>query len=258
VVDGAAAVDAVAAQPYDAILMDCQMPVLNGYEATTAIRANEGSDRHTPIIAMTAGARLEDRERCLAGGMDSYLAKPVSKDVLLGLVAKYAGTGTVPTAPPPVPIQVQDRPNGAEGTEHDEDSVDEETLAELFAVMDDDLTQIFEGFESGVPTRLADAECALGEGRLGDAARVAHNLRGTALTFGARHLSELCEQLEQACSRDDTPAARSLVIEMRAAFVVFRSILTSRFASMKGSASGGSPQVQGAGSRDRIGNSASR
>jgi len=88
--NGEVAVRAAASQPYDVILMDCQMPVLNGYEATAAIRVQEGTDRHTPIIAMTAGARREDRERCLAEGMDNYLAKPVSKDALLALVARYA------------------------------------------------------------------------------------------------------------------------------------------------------------------------
>ena len=93
VLDGAAAVQATAARRYDAILMDCQMPELNGYEATAAIRAQEGPDRHTPIIAMTAGARPEDRDRCLAEGMDSYLAKPVSKDALLALVARSVKRG---------------------------------------------------------------------------------------------------------------------------------------------------------------------
>jgi len=88
VLNGAAAVDAVSAQPYDAILMDCQMPVMNGYEATAAIRAQGGSTGMTPIIAMTAGARREDQERCMAEGMDSYLAKPVSKDALLALVSR--------------------------------------------------------------------------------------------------------------------------------------------------------------------------
>ncbi|MEA2296210.1 MAG: two-component system, sensor histidine kinase and response regulator, partial [Solirubrobacteraceae bacterium] len=86
--DGADAVQAAAAHAYDAILMDCQMPELDGYEATAAIRAQEGPDRHTPIIAMTAGARREDRERCLAEGMDSYLSKPVSKDALIALVGR--------------------------------------------------------------------------------------------------------------------------------------------------------------------------
>jgi CheY-like chemotaxis protein len=93
VLDGAAAVKAVAAQSYDAILMDCQLPELNGYEATAAIRANEGPTRHTQIIAMTAGARPEDEERCLAEGMDSYLAKPVTKDALLTLVGSSVTAG---------------------------------------------------------------------------------------------------------------------------------------------------------------------
>jgi PAS domain S-box-containing protein len=87
VLDGAAAVHAAANRRYDAILMDCQMPGLNGYEATAAIRDREGSDRHTPIIAMTAGARAQDRERCLSAGMDGYLAKPVSKAALVSMVA---------------------------------------------------------------------------------------------------------------------------------------------------------------------------
>jgi CheY-like chemotaxis protein len=92
VLNGAEAVRAVAEQPYDAILMDCQMPELNGYEATHAIRAQAGPGGRTPIIAMTAGARREDQERCLAEGMDSYLSKPVSKDTLLSLVARSVTT----------------------------------------------------------------------------------------------------------------------------------------------------------------------
>jgi two-component system sensor histidine kinase/response regulator len=94
VCNGAEAVQAVAVHPYDVILMDCQMPELNGYEATAAIRASEGTKRHTPIIAMTAGARQEDRERCFAEGMDSYLPKPVNKDALLALVGRYVGSGS--------------------------------------------------------------------------------------------------------------------------------------------------------------------
>ena len=93
VVNGAAAVEAMRSQRYDAVLMDCIMPVMNGYEATAAIRAEEGPGRRTPIIALTAGARPEDRERCLAEGMDGYLAKPVSRVALLSLVARSVSAG---------------------------------------------------------------------------------------------------------------------------------------------------------------------
>jgi two-component system sensor histidine kinase/response regulator len=93
VFDGFAAVVAVSTKSYDAILMDCQMPGMNGYEATAAIRDFEGDNRHTPVIALTAGARTQDKERCLSGGMDGYLAKPISKDALLSVVASFVQTG---------------------------------------------------------------------------------------------------------------------------------------------------------------------
>jgi two-component system sensor histidine kinase/response regulator len=89
VTDGSDAVQAVKDDQYDAILMDCQMPGLDGFEATAAIRALEGRGRHTPIIALTAGARPEDRERCLAEGMDGYLAKPLDRNSLLSIVAQF-------------------------------------------------------------------------------------------------------------------------------------------------------------------------
>jgi PAS domain S-box-containing protein len=87
--DGSAAVTAAATHPYDAILMDCQLPGLSGYEATRAIRLQEGRTRHTPIIALTAAARDADRQRCLAEGMDEYIAKPVGKQALLTSVGAW-------------------------------------------------------------------------------------------------------------------------------------------------------------------------
>jgi two-component system sensor histidine kinase/response regulator len=88
--NGAQAVRAASATRYDAILMDCQMPQLDGYEATTAIRLHEGPDRHTPIIALTAGPHDDDRGRCARAGMDECLAKPLQERSLITLIRELA------------------------------------------------------------------------------------------------------------------------------------------------------------------------
>jgi len=88
--DGARALEVLASRPFVAVLMDCQMPVMDGYEATARIRAQEaGGRRRTPVIAVTANAMEGDRERCLASGMDDYVAKPVRLDALRETLARW-------------------------------------------------------------------------------------------------------------------------------------------------------------------------
>ena len=89
--NGREALDMAALLPYDLIFMDCQMPEMDGYQATGEIRRREGPARHTPIIALTAGAMAEDRERCLRAGMDDYLSKPFRAAQLREMLAQHPG-----------------------------------------------------------------------------------------------------------------------------------------------------------------------
>ena len=89
VLNGREAVEALSAAHYDLILMDCQMPEMDGFEATAIIRSKERNGRRTPICALTANAMEGDRERCLDGGMDDYVSKPVALEKLQSVIERW-------------------------------------------------------------------------------------------------------------------------------------------------------------------------
>ena len=97
--NGREAVDAGRQFSYSAVLMDCQMPEVDGFQTTMEIRELEGRNRRTPIIAMTASALQGDRERCLEAQMDDYISKPVTLETLSGVLARWTGRAFAPVEP---------------------------------------------------------------------------------------------------------------------------------------------------------------
>ncbi|WP_051427536.1 response regulator [Arthrobacter sp. H20] len=188
--DGAEAVKATSHETYAAVLMDCHMPIMDGFEATRAIRGRDAA--HLPIIAMTAGALSEDRERCRAAGMDDYLAKPVDLALLEATLLRWVHTPGVPapelsvsaTASAPVSAAASASAPAAQDP-HPERSetrqvVDPVRLAMLRGLGSDDgwgvLPAAAAAFLDGVPADFAELRQAVERGTgLRDAA---HKLRG--------------------------------------------------------------------------------
>ena len=207
-------VEAVAASrmiPYDIILMDCQMPEMDGFEATAAIRRRENlegaagsSTGHIPIIAMTANALEGDRERCLAVGMDDYVSKPVRPDVLAATLARWskpeeqpADPATVDAAMDTAEPEVSAEPlYASDGAIIDAKVL--ESLRSLQGADDPDLVnELIDMFLEDVPPRLAALRMAITEGHSLAVMQAAHALKSSSGNMGATRMGVLCNVLEE-------------------------------------------------------------
>ena len=175
VANGFEALEATARKSYDIILMDCQMPELDGYQVTREIRQREGTGRHAYIIAMTANALAGDREKCIAAGMDDYVSKPLNRAELRA--AMQRGTAT-----PAAPL----------------DALNEDSRLPLATVDDREAAKWIELFVATAPDSIVAMKRAHAESRAGDLSLAAHTLKGSCSNFGASSLAELCSRIENA------------------------------------------------------------
>jgi two-component system sensor histidine kinase/response regulator len=197
VVDGVAALAVLAATPYPIVLMDCQMPEIDGYEATAEIRRREeGSTRHTVIIAMTAHALQGEREKCLAAGMDDYLSKPVNLQELGAMLERW---GTAPSQSPPA-----ERAHPSFSTAFSKPMAEVldlellESIRELQNEGDPDLIEeLFELYLCDTKVRLAELGKALREQNAREAQRAVHSIKGSSSNLGVRRMSRLCAEFNE-------------------------------------------------------------
>jgi len=186
--DGATALDRLAKETYDVVLMDCEMPGMDGFETTRRLREREGSSRHTIVLAVTAHSVEQARARAKDAGMDGYLTKPLRREPLLAALSRWV----IPSAPPIPDVS----PSMPEETME----LDPETWAGLNYLEKVSgpgaIAELVEGFREDVPKRLACLKEAFDRQSPEDAARWAHDLKSNAATLGLRALTETAAHIE--------------------------------------------------------------
>ncbi len=195
--DGHEVLRAFAQYPYDLVLMDIQMPGMDGVSTTHALRARTQDATRPWIIAVTAHARRGDRERYLNEGMNDYLAKPIAAPELEAVLQRYTRTRT---DPPPVPASVTHLlpPSSYESSAV---MLDPTILASYGAVFEqdasDELRNLIESFTRTLPNDIRVLQRALYDGHLEEATKIAHSLKGASSSMGLQRLAELLQAIEE-------------------------------------------------------------
>lgn len=181
-VDGKEAVSAFVNESFDLILMDVQMPEMNGFEASQAIRnLEDGSGQHTPIIAVTAHALKGDREKCLSMGMDDYLSKPIQEDKLIATISLWAKIPAAQKVAPPA---------------------QEETLPQ-FASDSELFAEMVEALRLNAPSLLKRIQDAIGMGDAETIRIAAHTAKGSLSNFGKNKATRTALKIEEMARNQD-------------------------------------------------------
>jgi len=229
--NGLEALEAVRSKTFEAVLMDCQMPVMDGFAATAEIRRGEqdaGRPRTLPIIAITANALQGDREACLAAGMDDYLSKPFTQAQLAGVIGRWIALPlsasvhhgeAAPTLPPEAREVIQ------------RDVINARALENIRALSQqggDALVQkVVRAYVGDVPQHLRTLRQAVGGEDADTVRRVAHSLKSASANVGAETLARLCKDLEQMGRNASVEGAATLLTDMEEEFQAVRQSLNA-------------------------------
>jgi two-component system, sensor histidine kinase and response regulator len=227
--DGSEALARFSSGVYDGILMDCHMPVMDGYEATKAIRELEASPTwkrpRVRIIAMTANAMSGERERCIGVGMDDYLAKPLRSDALIEALSHVRELKTSHSDNPHPFWTEQENHETLQSIRQLADELNDESAVELI-----------ENWLEDTPIRLEELMALAGGSDQVTLKRVAHSLKGSSSLFGLSRISQLCRELEQLADLNITPGQTPLVTDLFEAFEAAELALNAELKRLKNAA----------------------
>jgi CheY-like chemotaxis protein len=202
---------------YDCIFMDCQMPEMDGFEATAAIRQREAqTGQRVPIIAMTANAMPSDRKRCLEAGMDAYLSKPVQAEELFAALFPYKPEEALVLEPIPSVVPAREGAEMRSRLSYLQDEHGVELVAELVDL-----------FVSNTPIVLTAMREALVQGDPDALKRAAHTLKGSSSNLGVEPLTTLCVVLEEHGQAGEMQEAVPLIHKLEQEFEYVKSTLAT-------------------------------
>ncbi len=212
--NGRIGVDMTADNKYDIIFMDCQMPVMDGFEATKAIRTGKGNNAGTAIVAMTANAMQGDKERCIAAGMNDYLSKPIKAAEVKAVMDKYCGRANMESS------------GARERMAQILEGIAPIDFEQAMAVVDGDiemLGEIAELFFEEAPLLLERLEAAVAEGDQESAKREAHSFKGASGNMGAKRVQLIALESEMSAKNGDIEFVRLMLPLLKAELDAFRS-----------------------------------
>jgi PAS domain S-box-containing protein len=214
--NGEEALSMVALQKYDIVLMDCQMPVLDGYEATAQLRHLEAEaiasgkmkpHQRTVVIAMTANALKGDREKCLAAGMDDYISKPISMEKLKSVLENWSAQ-----------LRIKNQISNSEESQSPAADlaslVDIEHLHEITGTDLEFEREILQAFVVDTGNYLASAKSAIASGDTEAVARYAHQIKGVSATAAVRLMPEIADRLQIRAESEDLEGADQIIAEL--------------------------------------------
>ena len=220
--------EAPADAPYQLILMDCQMPLLDGYEATAKIRSGEAGRRYRDItiVAMTANVMTGDREKCIQAGMDDYIAKPIDPEILENSLAHYLGLQSE-TSPLSVVDEASDDSveTSTESTASENQAWDREGLLKRVRGNETLLHSLLQQFLQDIPEQMTQFTKAVASTDFARVASLAHSLKGVVGNLSGQRLYELAAAMELAGGQEDKQEIDVLWPSLLSEYEYFHEIL---------------------------------